>query len=179
MTPQGRPRLIVLVSPRPLLPADWYTDGVKIITVKTGRRIPGAKSTDYLTATMALQEAKATGAVEALYVGRDGIVSECTTSNLFAFFGTRLTTPGDRILSGITRKVILELAAKHFVIDIRDITLKELLTAGEIFITGTNKGLVPVAQVDASVIGTGRPGENTRKLMELLRSHTDALAAAG
>ena len=177
-TPQGKPRLIVLVSPRPVLPASWYSDGVKITTVKTGRRIPGAKSIDYLTATMALQEAKEKGAVEALYVDRDGVVSECTTSNLFAFFGSRLTTPGDRILSGITRKAILELSAGRFDVDIRDIGLEELLTADEVFITGTNKGLVPVVRIDETTIGTGRPGERTRVLMELLVSHTESLAAA-
>jgi branched-chain amino acid aminotransferase len=177
-TPQGKPRLIVLVSPRPVLPASWYSDGVKITTVKTGRRIPGAKSIDYLTATMALQEAKEKGAVEALYVDRDGVVSECTTSNLFAFFGSRLTTPGERILSGITRKAILELSAGRFDVDIRDIGLEELLTADEVFITGTNKGLVPVVRIDETTIGTGRPGERTRVLMELLVSHTESLAAA-
>ncbi len=177
-TPQGKPRLIVLVSPRPVLPASWYSDGVKITTVKTGRRIPGAKSIDYLTATMALQEAKEKGAVEALYVDRDGVVSECTTSNLFAFFGSRLTTPGERILSGITRKAILELSAGRFDVDIRDIGLEELLTADEVFITGTNKGLVPVVRIDETTIGTGRPGERTRVLMELLVSHTEALAVA-
>lgn len=175
MTPQGNPRLIVLVTPRPLLPETWYTKGVKIITVETGRRIPGAKSIDYLPATMALQKAREQGAVEALYVGRDGLVSECTTSNLFAVVGSQVITPGKRILSGVTRKVILDLAKGHFSIDIRDLPLNELLSAEEAFITGTNKGLVPVVQIDDRVIGSGRPGACTQQLIALLRAHTEKL----
>ncbi|MFZ7126114.1 MAG: aminotransferase class IV [Desulfobacterales bacterium] len=177
MTPQGRPRLLVLATPRPLLPESWYIVGVKIITVQTGRRITGAKSIDYLPATIALQTAKEKGAVEALYIDRDGWVSECTTSNLFAFIGSKLVTPGSGILSGITRGVILELARDCFPVDIRNPSLDELLTAQEIFITGTNKGLVPVVQVDDTVIGNGRPGERTRRLMEMLASHTERLAS--
>lgn len=173
MTPQGKPRLIILVTPRPILPESWYTEGVKIITVKTGRRIPRAKSIDYLPASIALQEAGRKGAIEALYVGQDGLVSECTTSNLFAFIGSKLVTPGKGILSGITRKVTLELAREHFTVDIRDIPIQELLRSEEIFITGTNKGLVPVIQIDETVIGAGVPGEQTRKLMNMLESHTE------
>jgi branched-chain amino acid aminotransferase len=177
MTPQGRPRLIILVTPRPILPESWYEEGVKVITVNTRRRIPGAKSLDYLPATMALQRAKEKGAVEALYVGRNGTVSECTTSNLFAFFGDRLVTPGKGILSGITRKVTLDVARNHFPVDIRSLSIEELLTADEVFITGTNKGMVPVIQVDDTPIASGAPGTRTRRLMAMLESHTEKLAA--
>ncbi|MGD8701410.1 MAG: aminotransferase class IV, partial [Desulfosarcina sp.] len=114
MTPAGRPRLLVLVSPVPKLPASWYTKGVKIISWEVERPIPGAKSIDYISASLALKKAAAQGAVEALYIDRNGLALECTTSNVFAFVGDKLVTPGQGILSGVTRKVVLELAEGLF-----------------------------------------------------------------
>jgi branched-chain amino acid aminotransferase len=171
-TPENKPRLLILISPLPELPAEWYRDGVKAITRITERPITGAKSINYIPATMALEAARRQGAIEALYVTRDGRVQEGTTSNLFIFTGQTLVTPGQEILPGITRRVILELAAPLFPVQIRDIKTEELFRASEVFITGTNKGLVPVVQIDDHTIGTGRPGENTRKLMAALGERT-------
>jgi branched-chain amino acid aminotransferase len=171
-TPENNPRLLVLISPLPELPAQWYRDGVKVITRVAERPLTGAKSINYIPATMALEAARRQGAIEALWVTRDGRVQEGTTSNLFIFNGQTLVTPGQEILPGITRRVILELAAPLFPVEIRDIQTEELFRASEVFITGTNKGLVPVVRIDAQIIGTGRPGENTRRLMAALRERT-------
>ncbi|BBO82006.1 branched chain amino acid aminotransferase [Desulfosarcina ovata subsp. sediminis] len=173
MTPSGTPRLLVLVSPVPKLPDSWYTDGVKIVSWEVERPIPGAKSIDYISASLALKKAAAAGGIEALYIDRKGLALECTTSNIFAFVGERLVTPGRGILSGVTRKVVLDLAEGLFPIDIRDISRSELLAADEVFITGTSKGLVPVVQVDNGTIGNGRPGVHTRRLMAEMKQHTE------
>ncbi len=172
MTPQDKPRLLVLVSPVPVLPEAWYSNGVKIITRLTERFKPGVKSINYIPATVALQEARQKGAVEALYLDRQDFVLEGTTSNIFAFRGKDLITPGRDILSGITRQVVIDVAREHFNVQIRDISRQELLTADEVFITGTNKGLVPVIQVDAATIGNGRPGPLTRQLIKKLAERT-------
>jgi branched-chain amino acid aminotransferase len=168
MTPQGQPRLLVLVSEMPRQPEAWYTDGVKITTMQNRRILPGAKSINYLSATIALKKARDRGAVESLYVDRDGQVYECTTSNIFIFNGSTLATPGRRILSGITRAFILDLAQRLFTVEVRDLTLEELLRADEVFISGTNKGVVPVVQVDDAKIGDGRPGPHTLTLIKSL-----------
>jgi branched-chain amino acid aminotransferase len=175
MTSAGQPRLLVLVSPVPKLPEKWYTDGIKLISWEIERPIPGAKSIDYISASLALKKAAAAGAVEALYIDRNGLALECTTANVFAFIKGRLATPGRGILSGITRTVVLTLAEGLFPIDIRDISRDALLAADEVFITGTSKGLVPVVQIDERVIGDGRPGEHTRQLMAEMQRHTEAL----
>ena len=173
MTPSGSPRLLVLVSPVPKLPARWYSDGVKIISWEVERPIPGAKSIDYISASLALKKAAAEDAVEALYIDRHGLALECTTSNIFAFVGEKLVTPGRGILSGVTRRVVLELAKALFPIDIRDMSRAELLAADEVFITGTSKGLVPVVRVDDGVIGDGRPGRRTLQLMAAMKEQTE------
>lgn len=171
-TPQDNPRLLVLVSPLPEFPASWYSDGVKIITLVTERFKPGAKSINYIPATIALEKARRKNAIEALYLDRQDYVLEGTTSNIFAFIGQALVTPGRDILSGITRQVILDVAAEHFEVQIRDISRQELLKADEVFITGTSKGVVPVIQVDDTVIGRGAPGPLTRRLTDDLARQT-------
>lgn len=172
MTPQGNPRLLVLVSPVPELPAEWYTEGVGIITEIIERDIPTAKSINYITASIALKKAKQQNAVEVLYVDRKDNVLECTTSNIFAFMGDDLITPGEGILSGITRKVVMDLAKDMFNLVVRDMSKKELLAADEVLITGTSKGVVPVVRVDRHTIGSGLPGPKTRQLMKTVLKHT-------
>ena len=171
ITPQGKPRLLVLVTELPEQPQWWYTDGVKVITIYSRRNIPAAKSIDYITATIALKEARSKNAIEALYVDRDGYVLEGTTSNLFIFRGDRLVTPGKAVLSGITRKIVLMLTAEIFKTEIRDVAVDELLTADEVFITGSNKEIVPVVRVDDTAIGNGKPGHRTRAVMKAFAAY--------
>jgi branched-chain amino acid aminotransferase len=173
LTPLGEPRLLVLVTRAPELPAGWYTDGVKIITFFSERNIPGAKSINYVPATIALKQARDKDAIEAVYVDRNGLALEGTTSNLFALFSGTLVTPARGILSGVTRKAVLDLAEKMGPVDLRDLPLAELLTADEVFITGTNKTIVPVVQVDDTVIGDGQPGEYTQNLMNAFHIQID------
>jgi branched-chain amino acid aminotransferase len=177
MTHQGQPRLLVLVSQMPRQPEEWYADGVKITTMQSRRSLPGAKSINYLSATIALQKAHDQGAVESLYVDRDGLVYECTTSNIFMFSGQTLVTPGHGILAGITRGFILALAQRLYQVDVRNMTLEELIRADEVFISGTNKGIVPVVQVDDGQIGNGRPGRHTRELMQTLSARAASHAS--
>jgi branched-chain amino acid aminotransferase len=167
----GKPRLLVLVTPLPKLPARWYREGIKVITRKIRRSNPGAKSINYLPAAMALRQAQAQGAEEVLYLDDDDNVLEGTTSNVFAFLQGRLTTPEHGIVSGITRKVVLQIAARYYPIERQVLQRQELLESQEVFITGTNKGLVPVVRVDDIVIGNGRPGPETRRMMNLLETH--------
>ncbi|MCG8568028.1 MAG: aminotransferase class IV [Desulfobacterales bacterium] len=170
-TPQGEPRLIVMVTPIPALPPQWYTHGIHVVTHHQERALPKAKVISYMSAAMALKEAKKSGAIEALYITREGEALEGTTSNLFAFFNNILVTPGDKVLKGITRKLILSLGKKIFKVEERPIPLEDLLQADEVFISGTNKGIVPVVQIDSTPVGRGIPGKNTQKLMALLQEH--------
>jgi len=167
-SPADNPRLIVLVTDIPVLPAHWYTKGVKVITFIQQRALPDAKATNYIPAVLALKEAKAQGAVEALYMTRDKMVLEGTTSNLFALVDGTLITPEKGVLKGITRKTVLALGKKLFPVSEQALSLDTLLSASELFITGTNKGIVPVIQVDDHIIGTGSPGRGTRALMSAM-----------
>ncbi len=173
LTPGGTPRLIVMVTPIKKLPEEWYSNGVKVITIYQERPLAGAKVTAYIPAAMALKQAHQSGAVEAIYVNSQNQALEGTTSNLFAIFGqTLVTPPAEGVLKGITRKLILSLANTFFQIEEKSLFLDKLLTADEVFITGTNKGVVPVVQIDDTLISRGKPGKNTRKLIQALDKHT-------
>ncbi len=167
---EDKPRLLVLISPIPVYPDWWYQKGVKLITLYQERNIPDAKSIDYIPATMAMKKARTQDAVEVLYMDAAGRILEGTSTNVFLFSNGSLITPGEGILSGITRKVVIETAQSVFPVEIQDVSLNELLAADEVFITGTSKGIVPVVQVDESVIGTGKPGANTLRLAEMMEA---------
>lgn len=176
VTPEGNGSLMVMVTPRGRLPGHWYTDGVKIITVDIERLLPFAKSTTYLSAIYALGKARQQNAIESVYIDRNNRVLEGTTTNLFMFRDNRLITAGKNILPGITRSVILELANGSYEVEIRDIDRKEIASAEEIFITASNKEVVPVVQVNERTIGNGKPGPQTQKLMQMFRDYTTAFS---
>jgi branched-chain amino acid aminotransferase len=176
ITPQGKPRIAVMVAPLHAYPPAWYTEGATIITAPHGRAIPGAKSIDYIRAILVLAEARRAGAIEAVYIDAEDRVREGTTCNIFAFIGARLTTPGADILNGVTRQKVLALAEGVHPIDIREIPRAEIVRAEEVFITSSNRLIVPIVRIDRDVIGTGRPGERTRALMRTFTEYTDRLS---
>ena len=178
ITPPDQPRLLILITALMQAPDWWYRKGVKIITLHALRSFPGAKSIDYIPATVALKAARQNEAIEAVYLDKFDNILEGTTSNIFAFSGNQLVTPEKEILSGVTRKNIMQLADRLYDLEIRQISRNELLSASEIFITSTNKGVVPVVTVDEALIGQGAPGDRTLELMAAFKSHTSRLAEA-
>jgi branched-chain amino acid aminotransferase len=174
MTPQGNPSLIVMVEPVTPNPPDEYEHGVKLISVEMARVLPTVKSLNYIGAIMAMKRAAQAGAVEALYRNAAGQVSECTRSNLFAFFGDRLVTPKEDVLFGITRAVVMEIASDQFEVVEAPLSYRELLAADEVFITSSTKEILPVVQVDEARIGSDSPGPRTRKLIDLFRAYVAA-----
>ncbi len=172
VTPQGNGKLIIMVTPKLDLPDWWYTDGTKIITNPVERYIPGAKSTNYMSAVIALQEAKKQNAIEAIYVDREGQMLEGTTTNLFAFIGSKLVTPEKGILPGITRQVMLDILKDEFDIEQRDVNKDEIDSFEEVFITASNKEVVPVVTIDETTIGSGKPGPRTKRVLELFALYT-------
>jgi branched-chain amino acid aminotransferase len=174
ITPDGEPSLIVLIQPAKLPPATWYENGVKVITVQSDRILPASKSIMYTPAIVAQKQARKVGGVEALYKDARDNVLEGTTVNVFAIVGNTLITPpaDGRILPGITRMTILDLAREYYTIEERDLPYSELLAADEVFITAANKQVVPVVTVDDHTISDGKVGEGTQHIMALFAELT-------
>ncbi|WP_022667743.1 aminotransferase class IV [Desulfospira joergensenii] len=174
VTPRDNGIFMVMVTPRRTMEAGFYEKGASIITVDMARFKPTAKSTNYLSAVFALQEARKSGAVEAVYVDRDHQVSEGTTSNIFGVKSDTLVTPDKGLLPGITRKVVLDLIKDEFELELRQVALPELMEMDEVFLASSNKEVMPVVKVDDQTIGTGLPGKVTKKVMALFREYTKA-----
>lgn len=173
VTSDSGPGLLVLVTSPRRYPAEYYTSGTKAITVPANRYLPDAKTINYMAALLAQKKARAADAVEALYVNGQGHILEGTTTNLFVFKGQQLITPVEGILPGITRAVVLELAADMFEVIERPLRADELAEVDEAFISASNKEIMPLHTINSTTIGTGRaPGSNTQRLMERFHAFT-------
>jgi branched-chain amino acid aminotransferase len=174
------PRRVILVEPLSPPPEQHYKNGIRVRCVQTVRASDAthsAKLANYLASVLALRDAKAAGADEALVVSRGGLVVEGTTSNVFAVIGGRLLTPPVElgILDGITRGIVIEVArADRIEVELRALTPGELAGAQEAFITSTIREILPIREVDGHVVGTGMPGAMTRRLHALFRARVGA-----
>jgi branched-chain amino acid aminotransferase len=165
--PSVRPNLLILQYPPRPSSLQPYETGVKLLSYPYQRELPEVKSINYLMGIYLLPELRRAGAHEPLY--HDGrYLRETVRANFFLVDERgRVVTPKDKILLGVTRRKILELARNYFEVEEREITREELLTAREAFLTGSNKKILPVVRVDDIVLGKGKPGPVTRHLMEL------------
>jgi branched-chain amino acid aminotransferase len=170
ITPGDNPRLLVMITPAKSAPVVWRQEGVRIITCHVDRYMPGAKSTNYIPAIICQAEARSRQAIESVYVDRDGYLLEATTSNLVVVIGDTLVTPPcDRILQGITRQVVLDLARMEFNVEVRRLHKDEIGLLDEAFLTSTTKEVLPVIAIDSVTIGSGKPGPRTLRIMEMFR----------
>jgi branched-chain amino acid aminotransferase len=171
------PQLIIIAAAIQLYPEEFYQSGLEVITCGTVRNLPHAvdpriKSLNYLNNILAKIEAHRAGVREAIMLNARGMVAECTGDNIFVVKdGQVLTPPVDAgILAGVTRQVVLDLAAEHDVPAAeRSLSRYDVYTADECFLTGTAAELIPVVKVDGRQIGSGRPGPVTLELLELFR----------
>lgn len=163
----GRPNL--LISQQTLVPptAEQFQNGVKLLTYPHQRQLPHVKTIDYLMAIWLQPKRIEHGADDILY-HHNGFISECPRSNFFLVTAENsLITPAENVLAGITRKNILQLAKQHFDVEERNISLNELKTAREAFITSTTKHILPIAQVDAFPFSERKISQ---QLLQLFRS---------
>lgn len=173
----SHPLRVLYVEPVVPPPRDAYVHGVALVTVHTRRAADetsaaGAKVSNYLANLLALREAKAKSAHEALVVDARGHVVEGASSNVFVVSGGRLATPPESagILVGITRAHVLEAArALGIPVEERELLLADVHAADEVFITSSIRELLPVVRVDDRAIGSGQPGPVSRALHRRFR----------
>ncbi|OGI21402.1 MAG: hypothetical protein A2808_00130 [Candidatus Moranbacteria bacterium RIFCSPHIGHO2_01_FULL_55_24] len=169
----GKETFLVLAEAAHPLPPAVYETGTKIVTLEHVRTFPRVKMTHYVSAICSLPKRHAAGATETLYV-MDGQISECAQSNIFCIQDGKLITTTESSLLGVTQRIICEKIAAScgIEVEVRPIMLAELLAAPEVFLTGSNKGIVPIVKIDERVIGAGVPGPLTKRLIEKYREYT-------
>ena len=161
--------------------AEWkapvYGDGgIRLVTSSVRRNSPATLDSkihhnNLLNNILAKIEADVAGADDALMLDVHGFVAETNATNIFVVRAGQLHTPSpDACLPGITRAIVLELAAEDGIATIeRNVSLSEVYTADEVFTSGTMGELAPVLEVDGRSIGTGQVGPVTKRLRELHR----------
>jgi branched-chain amino acid aminotransferase len=148
--------------------------GIRAITVefRPADLIGGVKSTSYALNMMAVDEARARGAEDAVFVAGDGTVLEATTSNVWWRRGRKLYTPAadGGILAGVTRDVLLELApvAGYEVVE-GAYPVSDLAAADEAFASSSIREVMPIVALDGRPIDEGKPGETGAELQAALR----------
>ncbi|MFW5679311.1 MAG: D-amino-acid transaminase [Pseudomonadota bacterium] len=153
-----------------------YAEGVGLIVQPDIRWLKcEIKSVSLLPNVLAKQAAREAGAYEALLVRDGDVVTECSSSNIYMVDaeGVLRTHPlSPLILGGVTRSVVLELAAAEGIpVDERPFTLAELEGAREAILTSTSSWVMPVVRVGDTTIGDGTPGPVTRRLQAAYHRH--------
>lgn len=178
LTPPDRAEPTIAIHVRPYV-ADSrrYEHGVRAMTARTrlheGAATAGLKHLGRLDLVVAQADARLSGAEEALFLDVEGHLAEGAASNLFLARAGVLYTPPLTcgVLPGITRQVVLELAAASSVPTHADAPLgpEALRDADEAFLTSSLRELVPLVAVDERPIGNERPGPMTRTLLARYR----------
>lgn len=169
----GKPGVIIIADKIALYPQELYKRGMEIVTVPTVRNLPEAvnpqiKSLNYLNNILAKIEAVNCGCEEAIMLDALGYVAECTGDNIFIVRKKHLYTPPQCMgsLRGITRDAVLDIAKKNKISAHEHvITRHEVYISDECFLTGTAAEIIPVVKVDGRIIGDGKPGPMTMKLL--------------
>ncbi len=169
-----KPSIIVIADHMPPL-----YDGINATAVvaATRRNCPDAldpmiKSMNYLNNILAKVEANHAGVHEAIMLNQNGTICEGTSDNIFIVKNGELVTPPltDGALDGITRRTVIQLAREMKIpVDERSLTVHELLSADEAFLTGTAAEIGPLVEVNHQRIGEGEQRPVTLRLIEAFK----------
>ena len=148
------------------------------LTISGFRKIDSASmpvkakvSGNYISPLMAKTEAIRAGFDDTILLDREGFVAEGTTANIFMIAnGTIMTSPGDKILMGITRSTIMTLCKRAGLpFEETFFPPEQLKAADQVFESSSGIGVLPVIQIDDRIIGNGAPGPETVRLRTLYR----------
>ncbi|WP_187264104.1 aminotransferase class IV [Pontibacter beigongshangensis] len=164
----GVPNLALIEQPVDYPEQEYVERGIRIITHAYQRELPAAKTINYNMGIRLLAKIRAKGAQDVLY-HQGGVVTEFPRCNFFIVKqDNTLVTPGQDVLAGITRKNVLALAASSYAAAEGVVTLEDIQQAKEAFQTSTTKRIVPIVQIDGTMIGDGKPGAVTLDLLQQL-----------
>ena len=175
-----KPTVFIIAASIQLYPESAYENGLVMATVPTRRArhdilAPQVKSLNYLNNVMAKVEALQAGAEEGLMLNDSGLVAECTGDNIFIVRDGSISTPPltAGALDGITRRVVFEIADElRIPFRERDISRHDIFTADECFLTGTAAEVIAAVKLDQRVIGSGKPGAITQRIIGRFRELT-------
>lgn len=159
-------------------PPTYGNKAVRLITSSVRRKGPlsidsKVKCSNYMDNILAKLQAIAAGVDEALMLDSQGYVAEATAENVFAVRKSKIVTPYiTAALRGLTRDTVMEIARlEGYQVFEENMTLHDLYTADEVFLTGTAAEVVGVGDIDGRIIGAGVMGTTTARLQELYKKY--------
>ncbi|MFH1418910.1 MAG: aminotransferase class IV [Planctomycetota bacterium] len=168
------PTIVITASPAETYATDLYKHGMRvcICPYKQSRFNPlaGHKTLAYLPRLLAMREAAKRRCNEALWFNTENQLAEGSVCNVFTVLkGTLITPPLDTpVLPGTVRKSVLELAKRNGIrTEERGIIIDDLLASEEVFLTGSIMRIMPVTAIEKHEVGSGKPGEVTKRLSDL------------
>lgn len=147
-------------------------EGIKLAIVSTLRdnrvQNPHVNSLSKHNCIAACIEADKKGADEGLMLDPYGYISTCNSTNFFIIKSNEVwTSTGEYCLNGITRQSVISICKQNqIILKEKNFSVKDVLSADEIFVTGTFAGIIPVIRVDNTVIGDGSRGKMTKRLQD-------------
>lgn len=180
LDPRRSPKasVIIIVEQLSIYPEEAYINGLKTVSVSSRRNIPDAvnpkiKSLNYLNNILVKIQSNLAGVGEAIMLNSQGYVAEGSSDNIFIIKRGVVFTPPCYIgaLEGITRAAIIEICErKGYTLKEEPFTLHDVYVADEVFFTGTAAEVIAVREVDGRIIGEGKAGPITTKLLQEFRS---------
>lgn len=157
-------RLLLTLAPFEPPPEDVYRQGVTVaLAPQLQREQPEAKKADFVRAR---RQAAVNEAYEILLLDADGRLLEGSSSNFYGVRDGAVYTAEKGVLEGITRGIVLQLVREEGLpLHLQAVRLEETARLGEALLSSSSRGLVPVRQIGEQVVGDGRPGPLTRRLM--------------
>lgn len=176
-----QPTVFAMSNPLKPLASEIIEKGISAITLDDIRwQRCHIKAISLLPNILLRQEALDQDAAEAILI-RDGLATEGAASNLFVVIDGILCTPptGPFLLPGITRDLILELAAaNNITAREQNISQADLLRADEIWLTSSTKEILPVTQLDNVSVANGQPGPLFKSMLALYQDYKQQLRNA-
>ncbi len=158
--PCEEPTVFMMLQPKSVR-IDEVVDPVSVITVQDLRwRLCGIKGVNRFSNTLMSIDVYENDAYEGIIV-LDNIVREGLSSNVFIVEGDKVFTPplSDNILNGVTRQAIIDIVKEKFYFSEESVSVARLLSANEVWLTSSLRGVVLVAEVDGNLIGDIRDAE--------------------
>lgn len=150
-----KPNLVIALRPFTPPTEEQFQNGIKLLTYQHQRQLPQVKTIDYLMAIWLQPFIKENKADDVLY-HQNGWVSECPRSNFFIVtHENKIITPSKNVLKGVMRSKLIEVAKTDFEIEERELSIDEIKTAKEAFISSTTKTIIPVSEIDEYILPKG------------------------
>lgn len=173
------PTVFAMANPLQPPTKEDLKEGIRAVTADDYRwRNCQIKAISLLPNVLLRQQAIDEGATESILI-RDGFATEGAASNLFIVENGKLVTPpkGPFLLPGITRDLILELAATNNIpYEETEISRERLFDADEIWVTSSTKEILPITNLDSHTVGSGKPGPLWSAMVDIFQAFKQSIA---